>query len=210
MNEVRFERDVGCNVADAAAGARRISLGCARGCARSSPSPHRYTRHAARAQVMEEHGTHCTLKSCNSISLLPIACPSCTEKYCEEHYLPTRHACANAPLNAAPAAGAIGKERLQCQVKGCLKPTLEMAASAIASSSQASGKAAVTHQAPRCARCKGLFCTRSVHSSPRQIERLMFHFLTFETKLTPAYTDIVHSRHTPAQLHLRRRRAAQR
>lgn len=40
-----------------------------------------------------EIGEHCTLKSCASLTFLPIACPYCRSSFCQSHFLPLQHAC---------------------------------------------------------------------------------------------------------------------
>lgn len=135
-----------------------------------------------------EIGQHCAFSTCGRLSFLPVACPLCTTTFCESHFLPEQHRCAKAAstskvlsddelLQRIAASGSSG--RLPCQKQGCKKLSFEVQtqpataspaqrAATIASSTlgppaTAPSKRAFTHAAPRCERCKGLFC--AIHRS---------------------------------------------
>lgn len=131
-----------------------------------------------------EIGEHCSLSECSRLSFLPIQCTLCTTTFCESHFLPEQHSCGAATTKASvlsedellrriASSGASG--RLPCQKKGCKKLSFEVqshpstTSSSTPSSAPASNETqaplrkAFTHTAPRCERCKGLFC--AVHRS---------------------------------------------
>lgn len=126
-----------------------------------------------------EVGEHCAFSSCGRLSFLPVSCPLCTTTFCESHFLPEQHRCSKASslskvlndeelLSRIASTGSAG--RLPCQKQGCKKlsfevqnlPTNESTYATPASSQtgvkQAAPRRAFTHAAPRCERCKGLFC----------------------------------------------------
>ena len=91
-------------------------------------------------------GVHCTWPACRQLTFLPLACPGCQAPFCEAHAQPSAHAC-TAPHEKRERADASHETRVVCQKAQCQKPTLAVA-----------GAHAVTHNAPRCERCHGLFC----------------------------------------------------
>lgn len=128
-----------------------------------------------------EIGEHCNLSTCGRLSFLPVSCPLCTTVFCESHFLPEQHICTKASstskvlsddelLRRIASTGSSG--RLPCQKQGCKKLSFEVRNQPAASSTPASTAAttttttfnrAFTHAAPRCERCKGLFC--AIHRS---------------------------------------------
>ncbi len=125
-----------------------------------------------------EVGEHCAFSTCGRLSFLPISCPLCTTTFCESHFLPEQHSCAAAAtrttvlsddelLRRIATTGSSG--RLPCQKKGCKKLSFEVQSGSSSSdakptaSSTAPTQRAFTHAAPRCERCKGLFC--AIHRS---------------------------------------------
>ena len=125
-----------------------------------------------------EVGEHCAFSTCGRLSFLPISCPLCATTFCESHFLPEQHSCAKAAststvlsddelLRRIATSGASG--RLPCQKKGCQKLSFQVekqpanTADSASGSSQAPARRAFTHAAPRCERCKGLFC--AIHRS---------------------------------------------
>ena len=127
-----------------------------------------------------EIGEHCTLSTCGRLSFLPVSCPLCTTTFCESHFLPEQHRCAKAAstskvlsddelLQRIATSGSFG--RLPCQKQGCRKLSFQVQtqrapaspASASSSLSGSNPRRAFTHAAPRCERCKGLFC--AIHRS---------------------------------------------
>lgn len=125
-----------------------------------------------------EVGEHCALSTCGRLSFLPVSCPLCTTTFCESHFLPEQHSCAAAATKTAvlsddellrriAASGLSG--RLPCQKKGCKKLSFEVQSdststpSSGSTGSQVAPRRAFTHAAPRCERCKGLFC--AIHRS---------------------------------------------
>lgn len=134
-----------------------------------------------------EFGQHCALSACGRLSFLPVSCPLCTTSFCESHFLPEQHHCAKAAstskvlsdeelLHRIAASRSSG--RLPCQKQGCKKlsfavqtqpaaasPAQQATATSSISGSSASApsRRAFTHAAPRCERCKGLFC--AIHRS---------------------------------------------
>lgn len=127
-----------------------------------------------------EIGQHCALSACGRLSFLPVSCPLCTTTFCESHFLPEQHRCAKAAstskvlsddelLQRIAASGLSG--RLPCQKQACKKLSFEVQSQSAAASSapkatstnsiqgsSAPTRRAFTHAAPRCERCKGLFC----------------------------------------------------
>ncbi|SJX63512.1 uncharacterized protein SRS1_14268 [Sporisorium reilianum f. sp. reilianum] len=126
-----------------------------------------------------EIGQHCALAACGRLSFLPVSCPLCTTTFCESHFLPEQHRCAKAAstskvlsddelLQRIAASGSSG--RLPCQKHGCKKLSFEVQTQPAAASDSMRGSSvlapprrALTHAAPRCERCKGLFC--AIHRS---------------------------------------------
>lgn len=106
-------------------------------------------------------GEHCALHTCRALSFLPIACSACGARFCEQHAAPERHAC-KAAAPARTAQDASHETRVVCHKAGCAKPTLQVARAG-----------AVTHRAPRCERCGGLFCPahRSAAAHACQVPR---------------------------------------
>ncbi|SPO26745.1 uncharacterized protein UTRI_04053_B [Ustilago trichophora] len=119
-----------------------------------------------------EIGEHCAFSTCGRLSFLPVSCPLCTTTFCESHFLPEQHSCTKAAststilsddelLRRIASTGSSG--RLPCQKRGCKKLSFEVEkqSTSASSSSQvppAPSRRAFTHAAPRCERCKGLFC----------------------------------------------------
>ena len=132
-----------------------------------------------------EIGEHCALSSCGRLSFLPVSCPLCSTTFCESHFLPEQHGCATAAssstvlrgdelLRRITTSGSSG--RLPCQKQGCKKLSFEVRngsantakpaaspTSSLTGSSNTPPRRAFTHAAPRCDRCKGLFC--AIHRS---------------------------------------------
>jgi predicted nucleic acid binding AN1-type Zn finger protein len=119
-----------------------------------------------------ETGEHCALETCGRLSFLPVPCPLCIITFCESHFLPDQHACAKAQstvlsddelLRRIATSGSSG--RLPCQKQGCKKLSFEVQAPPSQNRTVASdpglpssSQRTFTHAAPRCDRCKGLFC----------------------------------------------------
>ena len=91
-------------------------------------------------------GEHCALSNCRALTFLPIQCPGCHARYCEKHAPFDQHQCA-VPPGVSNSKDASHESRVICQKAGCERPTL-----------QVGGTHAVTHKAPTCERCRGLFC----------------------------------------------------
>ncbi|GAC99083.1 thymidylate synthase [Pseudozyma hubeiensis SY62] len=121
-----------------------------------------------------EVGTHCELSTCGRLSFLPISCPLCTTTFCESHFLPEQHRCDKASSTSKAlsddelferiaSTGSSG--RLPCQKQGCKKLSFHVQTqpSTSADSNAAGFQRTFTHAAPRCERCRGLFC--AVHRS---------------------------------------------
>lgn len=114
-----------------------------------------------------EIGTHCALSDCGRLSFLPISCPLCTTTFCESHFLPEQHSCSNASSTIKnlsdhdllrQLASADSSGRLPCQKSGCKKLSFEVQKQPLDAPTRNLTKTAFTHAAPRCERCKGLFC----------------------------------------------------
>lgn len=87
-------------------------------------------------------GEHCALPTCGTLSFLPIACPQCSARFCERHAQPEQHVCAQPSRIRTPS----DTMRKRCEMPGCPRWSLQVEG------------AALTHRAPRCERCQGLFC----------------------------------------------------
>lgn len=125
-----------------------------------------------------EIGEHCAFSTCGRLSFLPVSCPLCTTTFCESHFLPEQHKCAKAAststvlsddelLRRITSTGSSG--RLPCQKKGCKKLSFEVEQRSADDGGSSSSliamptRRAFTHAAPRCERCRGLFC--AIHRS---------------------------------------------
>ncbi|SNX84961.1 uncharacterized protein MEPE_03670 [Melanopsichium pennsylvanicum] len=127
-----------------------------------------------------EVGEHCATPTCGRLSFLPVSCPLCKTTFCEAHFLPEQHSCSTAAatssilsddelLRRIASSGASG--RLPCQKKGCKKLSFQVPNGSVSSpsaSSQEPQRRPFTHAAPRCERCKGLFC--AIHRSANSHE----------------------------------------
>ena len=123
--------------------------------------------------------------TCGRLSFLPITCPYCRTDFCELHFLPEQHACkapgatntvlsdvelAKRYARCSSGSGPTASGRLPCQKRGCKKFSLELEPDKESSSSSTSVRVVdgsgsnqsvgrtFTHAAPRCERCRGLFC----------------------------------------------------
>ena len=118
-------------------------------------------------------GEHCSFTTCGRLSFLPVSCPLCSTTFCESHFLPEQHKCAKAASSSTVLsdeellrriASSGGSGRLPCQKQGCKKLSFEVqkqpasGSGSASSSSEGPTRRAFTHAAPRCERCKGLFC----------------------------------------------------
>ncbi|PWN45706.1 hypothetical protein IE81DRAFT_166598 [Ceraceosorus guamensis] len=115
-------------------------------------------------------GVHCPLSSCLTLTFLPISCPYCRKKFCESHFLPSQHACSapgssskhlsDSELVRLVARANPGTDRTPCQSKGCKGKSLQVGKQGMGISVAEGSSAGVSHAAPRCERCGGLFCMK--------------------------------------------------
>jgi len=134
--------------------------------------------------LASQPGVHCSLKQCSRISFLPINCVDCSLQFCEEHYLSDQHDCSSPSsktltdqeltqrlIEKNQRAGTLSG-RLPCQAPKCKGFSLHI--------EREEQGINFKHQAPRCERCRGLFCMRSVSfGSDLDSSHFLSHHISF-------------------------------
>lgn len=99
-----------------------------------------------------EIGHHCDLGACRQLSFLPITCPLCGGKFCEQHSKQDDHACGGGRSALSPEAQAAGaaQGRRKCAKVGCRNTSLALQTDKPVNS--------FVHAAPQCPQCHLSFC----------------------------------------------------